>query len=457
MNGELNMKRFFLRISGDGVFKNAAVLSLAGIVAKLIGAVYRVPLAALLKSDGLGVYQLVFPLYCVLLTFSSAGVPSGISKLVACGAEKEGLRKKAFLLFGVLGLIGSFVMFSFAEQIASLQGDVRATSAYRALSPSVGIVSLISVIRGLFQGEANMVPTAVSQVTEQTVKAAASLALGLLFGKTAAEKAMFATLGVTVSEAVALIYLLVRLKKRSTRNEKENVAETETPSFSVSYRVLLTGVSAVTLSAVAVPLIRTADSFFAVNLLDSSNATSLFGLYSGGAESVISLPVAVCYALAASSIPALSKKSGEDKSALSSKIFNATFFVSSFSALALVIFSPLIVKILFSSLSAEESFTLTNLLRVSAPNVVLLSLIQCFSAYFISISKAARSGINLIIALPVKIIVLFLTLKNPRIGVYGCAFSDTACFFVAAFLDLVYIIRDKENVRFCEREKDETC
>ena len=84
MNGELNMKRFFLRISGDGVFKNAAVLSLAGIVAKLIGAVYRVPLAALLKSDGLGVYQLVFPLYCVLLTFSSAGVPSGISKLVAC-------------------------------------------------------------------------------------------------------------------------------------------------------------------------------------------------------------------------------------------------------------------------------------------------------------------------------------------------------------------------------------
>ena len=270
MNGELNMKRFFLRISGDGVFKNAAVLSLAGIVAKLIGAVYRVPLAALLKSDGLGVYQLVFPLYCVLLTFSSAGVPSGISKLVACGAEKEGLRKKAFLLFGVLGLIGSLTMFSFAEQIASLQGDVRATSAYRALSPSVGIV-------WLFQGEADMVPTAVSQVTEQTVKAAASLALGLLFGKTAAEKAMFATLGVTLSEAVALIYLLVRLKKRSTRNKKVDERKTGTPSFSVSCRALLTGVSAVTLSAVAVPLIRTADSFFAVNLLESSNATSLFG------------------------------------------------------------------------------------------------------------------------------------------------------------------------------------
>ena len=85
------------------------------------------------------------------------------------------------------------------------------------------------------------------------------------------------------------------------------------------------------------------------------------------------------------------------------------------------------------------------------------ALSQSFSAYFISISKAARSGINLIIALPVKIIVLFLTLKNPRIGVYGCAFSDTACFFVAAFLDLVYIIRDKDNVRFCECKKDETC
>ena len=479
MESELKMKRFFLRISGDGVFKNAAVLSLAGIVAKVIGAIYRVPLAALLKSEGLGIYQLVFPLYCVLLTFSSTGVPSGISKLVADGAERKSLQKKAFLLFGFFGLVGSLTMFSFAGQIARAQGEAEAAWAYRALSPSVALVSIISVVRGVFQGKADMVPTAVSQVTEQVVKAAASLALGFLFGKTAAEKAAFATLGVTLSEAVALIYLLVKLNKKPEKAENgaversDGVIKCETindgtiiektmnteqkASFVVSYRALLTGVFAVTLSAVAVPLIRTADSFLAVNLLDCDNATALFGLYSGGAESVTSLPVAVCYALAASAIPALSGKSGEEKFTLSSKIFNATFFVSSFSALALVLSAPLVVKILFSSLSAEDSFVLTNLLRVSAPNIVLLSLIQSFSAYFISKTQAARSGVNLILAIPVKVAVLFLTLKNPRIGVYGCAFSDTACFFVAAFLDLVYIIKDKDNMRFCERGKDETC
>ncbi|HBK02276.1 MAG TPA: hypothetical protein DDY77_04515, partial [Clostridiales bacterium] len=146
-----------------------------------------------------------------------------------------------------------------------------------------------------------------------------------------------------------------------------------------------------------------------------------------------------------------------ENSALSSKIFNATFFISSFSALALVLSAPLVVKILFSSLSNEDSFVLTNLLRVSAPNIVLLSLIQSFSAYFISKNKSARSGVNIVLAVPVKVAVLYLTLKNPHIGVYGCAFSDTACFFVAAFLDLVYIIKDKDNMRFRERGKDETC
>ncbi|HBK02274.1 MAG TPA: polysaccharide biosynthesis protein, partial [Clostridiales bacterium] len=178
------------------------VLSLAGIVAKVIGAAYRVPLAALLKSEGLGIYQLVFPLYCVLLTFSSTGVPSGISKLVADGAEGECLKRKAFLLFGFFGLVGSLTMFSFAGRIARAQGEENAAWAYRALSPSVALVSIISVVRGIFQGEQNMVPTAVSQVVEQVVKAAASLAFGFLFGKTVAEKAAFATLGVTLSEAV---------------------------------------------------------------------------------------------------------------------------------------------------------------------------------------------------------------------------------------------------------------
>ena len=468
MESELRMKRFFLKLSGDGVFRNAAVLSLAGIVAKVIGAAYRVPLAALLKSEGLGIYQLVFPLYCVLLTFSSTGVPSGISKLVADGAEGECLKRKAFLLFGFFGLVGSLTMFSFAGRIARAQGEENAAWAYRALSPSVALVSIISVVRGIFQGEQNMVPTAVSQVVEQVVKAAASLAFGFLFGKTVAEKAAFATLGVTLSEAVALVYLLVKLKRESRKEDGEAEKEAcvsareeaeikQKVSFVVSYRALLTGVFAVTLSAVAVPLIRTADSFLTVNLLNCDNATSLFGLYSGGAESVTSLPVAVCYALAASSIPALSRKSGEENSALSSKIFNATFFISSFSALALVLSAPLVVKILFSSLSNEDSFVLTNLLRVSAPNIVLLSLIQSFSAYFISKNKSARSGVNIVLAVPVKVAVLYLTLKNPHIGVYGCAFSDTACFFVAAFLDLVYIIKDKDNMRFRERGKDETC
>lgn len=93
----------------------------------------------------------------------------------------------------------------------------------------------------------------------------------------------------------------------------------------------------------------------------------------------------------------------------------------------------------------EYQSTLVNLLRFSCVNVLLLSLIQSFSAVLIAFGKPLVSFANVLFVLPLKLFLNYFLVENPSVGIYGCAFSDTACFFVAAFLDLLYIISRKNK------------
>ena len=88
--------------------KGAAVISVGGIIAKILGALYRVPLTNLLGGEGMGVYQMVFPLYCLLLTVSATGIPSGLARLVsraeARGENSRAILRRSLLLFSAIGL-----------------------------------------------------------------------------------------------------------------------------------------------------------------------------------------------------------------------------------------------------------------------------------------------------------------------------------------------------------------
>ena len=112
---------------------------------------------------------MVFPLYSILLTFSSTGVPNGIAKLIASGENPDKVLKKSLKIFVFIGFLGSLFLGGFSYYIAKLQGNVNATWAYIAIAPSVVAVSVICVYRGYYQGFANMKPTAISQILEQIV------------------------------------------------------------------------------------------------------------------------------------------------------------------------------------------------------------------------------------------------------------------------------------------------
>ena len=412
-----------------GMLRGALFLSAAGVICKVVGAIYRVPLTNILGAEGLGAYQMVFPVYAVLLTLSSTGIPSALSKLIAEGKDPSQILKRSLLFFGGIGAIFTLLTYFFAENIAALQGNIDIASTYKALSPSIFIVSLISCFRGYCQGKRNMLPTALSQVVEQVVKLLFGLTLCSLFGSTPYEKAALATLAVTVSELIALIIVIIAYKKEKSDTIGENAR----------LKSIIAIVFPITLSAIMLPLSKTVDGFLAVNLFgdNRSVATSLFGLYSGATESIISLPVALCYAVAVSALPELSS----DKQSLEKRFrpIYITLAISAITGLLTYFSARLAVNILYFSLSEENKTILELLIEASTAQVVGLGLLQTSGAVLIANDRLYLPCIHLAVGIVLKIILTFVLVPNGY-GVFGLSLADTFIYLFVGISDLVSVI-----------------
>lgn len=428
--------------------KGAIIISLGGFISKILGAVYRIPLTNILGGEGMGIYQMVYPLYCILLTVSASGIPTGIARLISSG-RGAGAERQAFRLYGAVGVIGTVFMFALSESLAAVQSEPAIVLCCRLLSPSVFFVSILSVIRGYFQGKGNMYPTAVTEICEQVVKVAAGCALAYAFRSNLALAVASTLLAVTVSEIVSTALACVWYFKR--RAVKPLYAEASVPvSGILKYTVPLT------LTAIALPLSQLAESIIAVRFLReiSDEATALYGIFSGCAVTIINLPVSVTYGLAASSVPQISPlaEKGDIKGAKKKayKSLLITFAVSAPAAVGLFIFAPLATRLIFGSLQAGEKQILINLIRIMAVNAVTESLVQTSSACLTSLGKPLRSTATQWVSAVLRVALTAVLIKFTPLSVYGAAWSANCAYLVATLLNFWYIIsvkskRGKEN------------
>ncbi len=417
--------------------KNVAIISLAGLVAKGIGAMYRIPLTGMLGGYGTGLYSMAYPLFCVLLTFSSAGIPSALSRMIA-GGRGEAVMKSALRLFSLLGVAGSLFMLFFAPYMSNLQKDGSLVLCYLALAPSVFFVARIAVYRGYFQGKNDMKPTAFSQIVEQLVKAGAGLALAGI-AKTPAHGAAAALFAVTLSEIVTLFYL-----KGKYGRQKRTLLVRASSGLSV-----LRAAFPVMASAALLPLSRMADSVIVVRLLSryTESAVSLYGLFAGAAVSLCSLPATFCYGLVAATVPVVSKSAargdGEEGTRRAMFALLLTIVLSLPLALFLMIFAPQVVNFLYPALSDGSRATLIGLVRISSLSSVFLAGIDTLSASLTGLGRAKYAALSMAAAVIVKLI-LQVFLVNQKFLIGGAALAESICYPIAFFLDLMYTIRKKK-------------
>ena len=428
------------RVSKTSFLKGAAWIAAGGFIAKLIGALYRIPLTNLIGGRGLGLYQLVYPVYCLLLTVSATGIPSSIAKLTAERiAKRENDRavlKTAMKLFLAIGVAGSVIMALIAPLLAKAQGNAEVLGGYYALAPSVFFVSAISVFRGWFQGRNRMFPTALSEITEQLVKVGFGLLFAHLFKNDIQKAVVFLLLSVSLSE-LATLFLMFFLYQRVPAPD---VQQNEGGRCEVKTIVKLS--VPVTFSSILLPLSALLDSVLVPRFLSAyaSDGVTLYGLFAGGAVTVVNLPVSVCYGIAAASIPRVATAVRGEGSARKSVLFSLaiTVAVGAVSAVGLYLFAEPAAKIIFRSLAGEELALLIELIKAFSISALTLSCVQTLSACLTAQGKPQYAALSMLIALTVKTGLYLCLLPKSEISVFGLAYATNIAYAVAFLLDLLY-------------------
>ena len=442
-------------MNGQSFLKGAIIISVGGFIAKILGAVYRIPLTNVLGGEGMGVYQMVYPLYCLLLTVSATGIPSGLAREIShAGAYRDearvrGIFLRSLALFSVLGLVGFALMAAIAPLMSRIQGEPAARIPYYMLAPSVFFVSVLSCFRGYFQGKSNFTPTAISETVEQAVKIGLGLYFAMRFRSNVALAVSYTLFAVTVSEIAALLFMFAYRYFAGREVIRPLYRAAYTP---VRGRAILKITVPVTIAAAILPLSNILDSVIIVNMLSryAQNATALYGVYAGGATTIINLPVSVCYGLAAAVVPsvaamyALGNVAGAEKRAAFA--MKCTLFIAVPAAAFLLVYAEPCAHFIFRSLHGEEGRAMVQLIRYMALSAIFLSGVQTMTACITGKGKPKVSAIAMGIAVALKLGLELALLRFENISVLGAAIASGACYLVALGIDLVYIIRDKKNL-----------
>lgn len=433
----------------ESFLSGALVLSLGGLLAKILGALYRIPLTNIIGSYGMGLYQLVFPPYILFLTVAQAGIPTAISKLIAennqLGKPQEGKKvfRFAFLLLALLGAVCALLMAALAKVIAEIQGNSNTTLAFLIVAPALLFVPVTNALKAYFQGNLNMVPSGATTVIEQVVKLAVGLFCAVKFMPDVKKAVMGAVLAITVSEfgslvIMSVVYAVHRKKQGKQLPVKLNAQDVKGISanvFSLAIPVALGGF--------AMQMSQVIDSVMVVNLLSVPNATGMYGLWTGPVNSMLGLPIALSGGVAVSALPGITKTyySG-DKEKLRQGFNSAmklTFVIALPCAFGMIALSKPILSMLYGSLPAEEIHVAATLLSLSGLSIVFLAVVQTCVSVCQAVGKPYATVVIVSLAIVVKAVVNLLLLPNSKINICGAAISETLCYLFATVCVIIYL------------------
>ena len=447
---------------GKQFFSGVAILAISTFVVKIIGLFYKIPMMIYLGAEGMGYFNSAYEIYSLFFVISTTGIPVAISILISENKTQKRFDniKKIFnismLTLGIIGLICTLFMGVFYKQFATLISNKAAGLSILAISPTVLLVCLSSAIRGYFQGNQTMVPTAVSQVIEALGK----LLLGLGFAIIAINKgydmpivAAFAILGVTIGVAISLLYL-IGYKLLYRMKEVNNGGYTETDANLTIVKQIFSIALPITLSSTILSLTKIIDMSMILGRLNSIGysqmvANEIYGSYSTMAVSIYNLPSTLVTAIALPLVPMLASAI-EDSDQVKEKSVIAvalkmTALVSFPTGLGIAVFSKPILKLLFSSQSDEIEYT-APLLSLLGISIFLSAMITITNAILQAYKQVNKPIISMLCGILVKITLAYILIGIPSINIYGAPISTFFSTAVIVAINLYYIVTNSGRV-----------
>lgn len=384
-----------------------SILAIAGILCRIIGMLYRLPLVDIIGTKGNGYYTSAYSIYNILLIISSYSLPTAISRIISerLSKERPGDARRALRVAFIYSTIIGAAMFGFMYFGSGLLADFMAKPFLKyvlmTLAPTVWIMAYLGLLRGYFQGTGDMMPTAVSQILEQVINAAVSIIMArilfsygekanLLYGEEEYSYAFGAaggTIGTGAGALIALLFfiLIYFLYGREYTEEEEIVSEgtrgrsrKTAESYGALTAVLFTTLIPILLSSFVYNVNIVLDDFIFSRMMEyfalGAEVVLLWGVF-GEFRVIYNIPVAIANSLSSSLIPSLTKACvNKDVRLITHKINLSIRFIMLISipaAVGIGVLAEPVSKFLFPS---ETTGNLVNVLRIGCSAVIFYSL-----------------------------------------------------------------------------------
>ncbi len=427
------------------------ILAIAGIITRIIGLFYRVPVTNIIGDEGNGYYAAAYQIYNIMLLISSYSLPLAISKIVSARYSKDEFVNSRRVFHG--GLIFAFIsgsivclaVFFGAEFFAgTLMSEPRSAIALRIFAPTLLIVAIMGVIRGYFQGMGTMVPTAISQIIEQIVNAVVSILAASAFftyGKkiaallsndsyAAAYGAAGSTLGTSLgalSGLIVLIFILLLINTAMKRERLFQDDEHQDEYMSDIIRIIMITAVPVILSTAIYNISDVLDNGIFNKLMSLKGhdveKTRIWGIYSGKYRLMINVPVAFANAMCSSTVPTLTAcMASENIRGAKRKIFSAmrfTMLIAFPATVGFIVLSKPILSMLFTG----DVELASRLLSVGAVTIIFTSISTLSNGILQGINHLEVPVRHSAIALVIHVAALYVMMDRFDLGIYAVVFS----------------------------------
>ncbi len=430
--------------------QGTALLAMATAIVKVIGALYKIPLNAIIGEQGFGYFNTAYEIYNILLMISTAGLPVAMSRMIsqASSLGKYNQVRRIYAtargIFLGLGVTGSFLMTVFCRELAAFQNQPDAWAAIGCLGPCVLLICIMSTFRGFFQGQGNMLPTSISQVLEAVVKLVVGMTAAMVTLKMTNSiplAAGGAIMGVTISCLVSAIYLFACFRGEF---RELPITQDDPVSYKDTAKGLLLIAVPITIGSAGLQLLTALETKIYMGQLLSlgysqSQADTMRGIYSM-TQTIYNLPCAFITPITISIIPAITAHltlcNDKDAKATEESAIRITGLIAMPCAFGLAIMAEPVTALL-GGYTGDKLELAGKLMGILGCAVLFNALVLVTTAIMQAHNRAGRPVINMLIGGLLKLGAVYILTGNPNIGIIGTPIGTLLCYIAIALLNLI--------------------
>lgn len=430
----------------NAILKGTILLTITGLITRVLGFYYRICLADALGAEYLGIYQLIFPVYGICYTLYASGIQTAVSKLVAEENSKGNvsltsclMRRSLLLAFGISLSLSILVYFGAEPCARYFLMEVRATDSLRILSLVFPFCAVTACINGYYIGCKKTAVPAFTQLFEQVIRIGLVLSLVTLpVFSNEESRCLAAVIGLVFGEVASNLFNCIAYRIHRTK-----LLRHASPCKTTGLTKRLLGLSIpLSLNRLIINILHSVESVFIPGMLrlsglTNSDALSLYGILNGMAIPFILFPSAIPGALSVLLLPAVSENLEEkNRSRLQQCVGNAVKYsvaIGLFSTAVFFCFGQDIGTAVYHNSLAGEY------IRILSPLCPLLYLSTTLSSVINGLGKPHLSFFTTVTGLLVRLAILVVFV--PKTGIYGVLIGLLVSQLVSTLFDVILVLK----------------